>query len=1215
MIRRIVLFVVQTLATLMLAVAVLTGLAVWRVASGPIAVDQVTPYLARALDDAAGAAGNLRTEVAGTVLSWGGFGHPLELRLRQVKVGTVGGREIAQVPELAVGVSLRALIQGRLALSRLGVIGATLHLERTADGRVRLDLDGAGPTADLPAPLPDHAGAADQPSPLAALVAALHQPAGQDGPLAALTQLSIVNASLTLADHVSGVTWTLPLANLTARRGAEGLRAQASLEVPAPGHPGTLEIAASEQSGDGSILASLKLRDVDGGALATVVPALAPFTGSRLPLSGSVEAVLGGDLRPVRLLVALSGAGPGRIEAPALLPAPVDIGALALTAAIDPATGGFALEHAQLSLTAPDLTITAAGRGKNHGGRICFTLTAGKHIGRIETTLTPDAAGSELALTVTGLEPAAFAGLGETLAPLAAAAVPLSGTLRLTLDPAWTPGQLALDLALAPGKLTLPPSQLPAPVTVTGGTVRLSARLAPEHPFTAAPERLDIETIALNFGGPQLSLKGRLSRSGERLAIQGGLRLQRTPAPALDALWPAGVGARAREWVTQNITDGVIDEAWIAVEGSAPLADPSEIVATTLNGGLAGSNLTVNYFKKLPPIIGVSGRGTTDGRALSLVTSGGHILDMPLGEAHIVVSKLDTPQEWMDIDTPLSGSIRSTLRVLDTPPLGYARKVGIDPARTQGSQTAHLHFTFPLKRDITLQDVAIRTRATLHGAGAENVAGGITVTSGELKLDLDNSGMDTTGTAKLEGIPATVHWRENFDDAADPQTRVEVKGELSEDQAVARAPLLLKGRLTGPVGADVALVVNKRRKTTLSGQLSLARAQLAISELNWNKPVGTPGNLRFTLAMDKSKPMRPFQLWWDAAGLKVTGTGFYDIAADGLDRLSLSEVKSGVNDFKLELKARPDRSFEIALAGPSLDARPFLSSPGNEQEKRKLREAFAARRATPAAAGGQTAAPPSGPRYDLTLQTARAVTGEKDHAFTGVWGKLRNNGIGWDTVELNGLVAGSSAGLTLRYLPAGARRWLSVTGGDAGAVLRALDLTDTIRGGPFSITGSGEPGVPTRPVSGKVELGEFRMVGAPLLARLLHALSITGLVELLSGEGLVFSQLAGDVTWSGSTLTLADFRSSGGALGLTADGPIHLAADALDIEGTIVPLYGINRVLGLVPFLGDLLSGGKGQGLFAATYHLTGRASQPDVSVNPLAVLAPGFLRNLFFLD
>jgi len=78
---------------------------------------------------------------------------------------------------------------------------------------------------------------------------------------------------------------------------------------------------------------------------------------------------------------------------------------------------------------------------------------------------------------------------------------------------------------------------------------------------------------------------------------------------------------------------------------------------------------------------------------------------------------------------------------------------------------------------------------------------------------------------------------------------------------------------------------------------------------------------------------------------------------------------------------------------------------------------------------------------------------------------------------------------------------------------------------------------------------------------------------------------------------------------------MDLAADQVDFEGTIVPLYGVNQVIGAIPLLGDLLTGGEGQGVFAFTYGIEGPLDDPRVTVNPLSVLAPGFLRNLFFLE
>ena len=63
----------------------------------------------------------------------------------------------------------------------------------------------------------------------------------------------------------------------------------------------------------------------------------------------------------------------------------------------------------------------------------------------------------------------------------------------------------------------------------------------------------------------------------------------------------------------------------------------------------------------------------------------------------------------------------------------------------------------------------------------------------------------------------------------------------------------------------------------------------------------------------------------------------------------------------------------------------------------------------------------------------------------------------------------------------------------------------------------------------------------------------------------------------------------------------------------MVPAYVINSLLGRIPVLGKIFTGGeKGSGVFAATYKMAGPIEDPKVSVNPLSVLAPGLLRKLF---
>ncbi len=62
----------------------------------------------------------------------------------------------------------------------------------------------------------------------------------------------------------------------------------------------------------------------------------------------------------------------------------------------------------------------------------------------------------------------------------------------------------------------------------------------------------------------------------------------------------------------------------------------------------------------------------------------------------------------------------------------------------------------------------------------------------------------------------------------------------------------------------------------------------------------------------------------------------------------------------------------------------------------------------------------------------------------------------------------------------------------------------------------------------------------------------------------------------------------------------------------ISPAYGLTGVLDSIPLLGTILSGGEGEGIVAMTFRVRGTPEDPEFSVNPLSLLAPGILRNIF---
>ena len=140
---------------------------------------------------------------------------------------------------------------------------------------------------------------------------------------------------------------------------------------------------------------------------------------------------------------------------------------------------------------------------------------------------------------------------------------------------------------------------------------------------------------------------------------------------------------------------------------------------------------------------------------------------------------------------------------------------------------------------------------------------------------------------------------------------------------------------------------------------------------------------------------------------------------------------------------------------------------------------------------------------------------------------------------------------------------------------------------------------------------DFILSDARTAARILALGSLTSIEKLLASEGIPMSQMIGDVELDRGVLRTDLVRAYGGALGVTAKGHVDFESEKLNVTGTIVPAYSINSILGEIPLLGALFVGGKGEGVLAMTYNVGGTFSEPQVDINALSALAPGFLRGL----
>jgi uncharacterized protein YhdP len=189
---------------------------------------------------------------------------------------------------------------------------------------------------------------------------------------------------------------------------------------------------------------------------------------------------------------------------------------------------------------------------------------------------------------------------------------------------------------------------------------------------------------------------------------------------------------------------------------------------------------------------------------------------------------------------------------------------------------------------------------------------------------------------------------------------------------------------------------------------------------------------------------------------------------------------------------------------------------------------------------------------------------------------------------------------------------LKVETDDAGGAFKTLGVYDSIKGGKLTISGTVSDREAHRPMRGQMKISSFRLVHTPFAVRFLSVAALTGLVDALTGEGFLFAGASAKFSKTRGKVDVSDFRTAGPSIGLTSKGSIDMDANKIDLKGALVPAYALNSILGNIPIIGEFLQGGKGEGLFSATYSISGDLNEPKIDVNGWSALAPGFIRNLF---
>jgi hypothetical protein len=186
---------------------------------------------------------------------------------------------------------------------------------------------------------------------------------------------------------------------------------------------------------------------------------------------------------------------------------------------------------------------------------------------------------------------------------------------------------------------------------------------------------------------------------------------------------------------------------------------------------------------------------------------------------------------------------------------------------------------------------------------------------------------------------------------------------------------------------------------------------------------------------------------------------------------------------------------------------------------------------------------------------------------------------------------------------------LTLTSDDAGGLADALGVSDAVDGGTLDLAGTLLQAESGMRFDGDVGLRDVVLAGAPAVVRVLAAAPPTA---DLADDALAVSSFTSPIAYADGVLTLEDAVLIASNLAMRVRGEVDVAADRLDLTGSLAPLQAVNRFIGNLPVIGDLLQGSRKAGAFAVSFSVEGPRADPRVDVNPLSVVTPGVLEDLF---
>lgn len=732
---------------------------------------------------------------------------------------------------------------------------------------------------------------------------------------------------------------------------------------------------------------------------------------------------------------------------------------------------------------------------------------------------------------------------------------------------------------------SLAPSESPEPA------LTFLARIA--GVYNTVSHKLVAEQIALRSAGSgeMLGTAAVAFVDGKVPGINLAFNIHDMQVSHVKQLWPWFSARNARLWVLANLFGGRVVDANLQFQVvPGRLGNGVPLSADEVFGRFQIEGSRFDTAGRIPPIRDAVGVVGFHGNDVDISLSSGTVY-MPSGRTvaasngTLTVKAANRPPVVGALDIDVDGEASAVAELASYEPINAMRHVGILPEDLSGSVTGHVKADIPLQSGVDSSKLDWLVSLDYSGMSLAKPFEGQIVTDADGSITVDPEKAAISAKALLNGIPAELDLVEPLRD--DGPARSRKVALVLDDKIRAAAMPGLKPLLAGTV--KVAIDKNGGGDQNVSADLTNAR--LDIPWAGWSKGAGVPANVTFVMTKSgDTTTLSDFDL--DGKSFSVDGSIVLVNGALSSARFSKVTLNRG-DDVAVSVK-RSGKGYAVDISGNALDARSLIKQFTSDVD---------------------TATKTTGSDAISVSADVDQLTGFHDEQLSNL--KLDYSAAG---SRVNGLKvsarASSGAAISISNTTGAGQRSLNMQSADAGAILRFLNIYEHMEGGTITLALAGPSDGSLR---GKVDTSNFFVVNEPKLASIVSTTpagdnrSLNQAVKgKLDTSRVKFERGYAEIDKGSGYLKLANGVLRGPRIGTTFQGTLYDQDNNMDMTGTFMPVYGLNRIFGELPIVGALLGNGRDRGLIGVTYRLKGNANKPLLDINPLSVIAPGIFRSIF---